>query len=359
MADRDRKLLFLWMLLLVLLAILAGLIYYFYILVASPTQEKKNLRGLVHVSSLYGFGRTTEDFFNKPHDVCVSPDGNLIVSDTRNRRIVKITPGGRLIRIYSDKFLMRPLGVDVSSEGRIYVADRFSNALIIFDESGRVFKRLSVDSPLKPCFKDNKLYLSTKGSVAVLDPSGEFLFHFGRFGRNLSEFSFPNGIAVDRERIYVSDTNNLRVQCFTLRGEHLWTAGGPAENPENLLFSLPAGIAVDDKGRLFLVDAFSDSIVALDAKSGRILRTFGGVRGAKDGEFNQPSGIDILKDDLFVIADKYNDRIQIVRLVFEESRASSEKNVTQPAFIVISVFAAIAILSAAAKTIIKKSKRQH
>lgn len=359
MAGRDRKLLFLWLVLFVLLIIFFALVYYLYVLVVYPVQERKAEKGLIHVSSLYGFGRTSADFFNKPHDVCVSPDGNLVVSDTRNRRIVKITPGGRLIRIYSDKMLMRPLGVDVSSEGRIYAADRFSNALIIFDESGEVFKRLSVDYPLKPCFKDDKLYLSTRGSVAVLDPSGEFLFHFGRFGRNLSEFSFPNGLAVDRERIYVSDTNNHRVQCFTLRGEHLWTAGGPADKPEDLLFSLPAGIAVDDRGRLFIVDAFSNSIVALDAKTGRILRIFGGDKGSKDGEFKQPSGIDVLKDDLFVVADKYNDRIQIVRLVFDESGGRKRKDFWKPLLLVISTVAGIAFIAIALKAVIRKLKRQR
>lgn len=309
----DKKLVALWLLFILLLAIFLVLVYFFYILVLEPGPAAKTDSGLLPVVSIYGFGKSAEDLFNRPHDVCVDSEGNLIVSDTRNSRVVKITPGGRLIRIYKDRYVVRPLGVSVAGNGAVYVADRFSGALIIFDAYGEVKRRLSVSAPLKPCVYEDRVYLATNGSVAVLSLRGDFLFHFGTYGREEGMFSFPNGLSVDEERIYVADTNNQRVQCFTRRGELLWVKGSPDAKTSSSLFSLPAGIAYYD-GRLYVVDGFADAILMLDAKTGKLIKKFGGKRGDADGEFNQPTGIAHLEKDLFAVADKYNDRIQLVRL---------------------------------------------
>jgi len=313
----DRKLAALWLLFVLLLTIFLVLVYFFYVLVLAPKPAAKADSRLLHVASIYGFGKSAEDLFNRPHDVCVDREGNLIVSDTRNSRVVKITPGGRLIRIYKDRFVVRPLGVSVAGNGSIYVADRFSGALVIFDPYGGVKRRLSVSGPLKPCVYEDRVYLATKESVAVLSLRGDFLFHFGSYGREEGMFSFPNGLSVDRERIYVADTNNQRVQCFTRRGELLWSKGSPGTKNGGSLFSLPAGI-IYYNGKLYVVDGFADAILMLDAKTGKLIKKFGGKKGDADGEFNQPTGIDHLEKDLFVVADKYNDRIQLVRLPIDK-----------------------------------------
>lgn len=342
----NRVLIFLWILFFALTATLIYLLYYLYAIVWPEKEPEPVLKNLIPLGSIYGFGKKAEDLFNKPHDVCVDNEGNLIVSDTRNSRVVKITPAGRLIQIYKDKLLLRPLGLTVSGDGKIYVTDRFSQALLIFNRNGSVEKRIAVEYPLKPFFYKDRVYLATRSSVAVLSFDGRFLFHFGRMGRQQSEFAYPNGLFVNDEGIFVSDTNNLRVQCFTLRGEFRWVQGSPPKSidEQKRTFSLPSGICSDSSNRLYVVDAFSNSIVILDSRNGKIIKRVGGVKGDRDGQFNQPSGIAYLGDELFVVADKYNDRLQFIRIPLE-SKEGKKTEKSEPLGLALRIFIPILILT--------------
>lgn len=314
---RDRRLLYLaiWLLLLAALFELVLLLYK----LEGPAPSAQRITGkLVPLYSIYGFGRDRSDLFNRPTDVAVDRLGNLYVSDTRNSRIVVMTLSGRLVStIGQDGAPFRPLGLDVSGDGRIYVADRERNAVLIFNRAGVLLKSIGVRSPLKARVARERLYVSTPGSIAVFDLDGNFLYHWGRYGRGRGEFSYPNGIAVDREgRVFVSDLNNLRVQAFGPRGDFLWAVGEPLVDPmaRDRTFGLPAGCDIGADGNLYVVDAFQDRIVVLEPADGTILKSFGGSRGDANGQFEQPSGIAHVSADIFAIADKYNDRVQVVRM---------------------------------------------
>lgn len=327
----SKRIKFLWALFFILLFTAVYLIYVFYTVVVSETLPSKSVSGLIHVFSIYGYGKNPQDLLSKPHDVQVDHTGNLVVSDTRNSRLLILTQAGRLIKEIRDAYLKRPLGVAVSENGKIAVADSFTQALLIFDSEGRILRRIAVINPLKPAFYEERMYLTTKGSVSVLDENGNFLFHWGSYGKEIGQFSFPNGIEVSSDRVFISDTNNLRVQAYTLRGELLWNVGEPPKDlvQAERIFSLPAGVTVDGKGRLYVVDAFSNSIFVINPNNGKIILRVGGKRGDLEGEFNQPSGIDWIEGDLFAVADKYNDRIQLIRIAFAsvpKSKLQERKN---------------------------------
>lgn len=311
--------------------------------------------GIQPVLSIYGFGKNKSDFFMKPHDVAVDKEKNLYVSDTRNSRIVKLTLSGQLISIIGkeDNLLSLPLGIDVSSDGRLYVCDRGKSSLFIFDSQGNLIRQVRLLVPLKPKVAGERVYVATSGSIAVFDLDGNFLFHWGRYGKKPGEFAYPNGIAVDDEgNIYVSDLNNLRVQAFSPRGDLLWVKGAPPKDilQRERVFGLPAGCVVAEDGNLYVVDAFQDRIISLRRKDGEIIRYFGGERGEEDGQFNQPSGIANIEGDFFAIADKYNDRIQLVRLVTGK-KAQKENSGYRPGLrdIIIMVLSGLAILVAILK----------
>jgi DNA-binding beta-propeller fold protein YncE len=54
-------------------------------------------------------------------------------------------------------------------------------------------------------------------NVQLFNLSGAFLFTIGARGGGLGEFSMPSGLFLDRkEKLYVCDTYNQRVQVFQI-----------------------------------------------------------------------------------------------------------------------------------------------
>ena len=76
--------------------------------------------------------------------------------------------------------------------------------------------------------------------------------------------------------------------------------------------ALPRGLAVDDRGTVWVADAFSFDIVEI-SKAGKIVDRFG-ERGVEPGQVNFPNDVDVA-GDLLLITDKENNRVEVVRLV--------------------------------------------
>jgi sugar lactone lactonase YvrE len=70
----------------------------------------------------------------------------------------------------------------------------------------------------------------------------------------------------------------------------------------------PSDIAICPKGYIYLVDGVNNRIIVVTAK-GKLKFTFG-KKGAGNGEFLHPMGIDISKNGTVFIADSGNNRIQ-------------------------------------------------
>ena len=98
-----------------------------------------------------------------------------------------------------------------------------------------------------------------------------FVKSWGFKGLEKGQFNEPYGIAVDdRGFVYVTDVRNARVQKFTGEGEFVleWSGKG------NDLFQKPVGIAVDNKGVVYVTDYDSDKIQRFD-ESGEFISSWG------------------------------------------------------------------------------------
>jgi hypothetical protein len=82
-------------------------------------------------------------------------------------------------------------------------------------------------------------------------------------------------------------------------------------------FGLPAGLAVDEQRRLFLVDAFNFSIRILNWH-GKEISQLGGEPGQDEGQFYQAAGIAYVGNGIFAIADQFNNRIQVVQITIPQ-----------------------------------------
>jgi DNA-binding beta-propeller fold protein YncE len=124
--------------------------------------------------------------FDHPEALAVAPSGNVYVADTRNNRVVELSPDGSVITEWGAKanvagHLRSPAGIAVDAAGRVYVAD------------------------------------SEDDRIAVFEADGRFLEKWGLRGTAPGEMSQPSAIAVDCSgAVYVADTDNNRVQRFNL-----------------------------------------------------------------------------------------------------------------------------------------------
>jgi len=305
----------------ILVLTLAALVYFYMFILNNPNEKVKN-EGMTHILSIYGWGQRPDQLVRRPRGIATDGKGNIFVTLPSRGKVVVFDKNGNYKYSFGSKgmeagSLRGPLGIAVDGQrGRVYVADRARFKLVIFNLQGKFISETSLLSPVQPALGKDRLYLSTFGPIAIFSLDGRLLDTWGARSREIGGFDYAHGVVVDsRENIYVGDTNNTRVVALNKKGDVLWVRGRP---PEGVLdprkgVNLPAGMTIDEKERLYIVDAFDFSIRVFNTK-GQELAKFGGSSGNLEGQFNMPDGITYLGDRTFAVADTFNDRIQIVRL---------------------------------------------
>jgi hypothetical protein len=96
----------------------------------------------------------------------------------------------------------------------------------------------------------------------------------------------------------------------------VWSVGyrekGMTKAPDGP-YSVPTDLLLGEDGLVFVLDTFTGQITIVDPKDGKVLKQVGEL-GSKDGQFMYPEGLAYLGGDRYAVADKFNNRIQIVRI---------------------------------------------
>jgi DNA-binding beta-propeller fold protein YncE len=171
------------------------------------------------------------------HGLRVDKDDMIWIVDRERHLVRKFDPAGQLLLTIGtegssgtgEKQFNRPADVAFGAAGEIYVADGYGNS--------RVMK---------------------------FDRQGKFLKSWGEKGTAAGQFDLPHSIAVGPDkRIYVCDRYNERLQIFDSEGRHQATWSG----------FVPAGIAFDRAGKLFISDGVS-KVLLIDGQ-GKIAKWWG------------------------------------------------------------------------------------
>lgn len=93
--------------------------------------------------------------------------------------------------------------------------------------------------------------------------------------------------------------------------EYVKNIGDLESDDENVLFYMPADIAVDEEGNVYVLDSGNHRIQKFDPQ-GNYLASFG-RRGQGPGEFQYPQSIDIGAQGLMYVSDSGNQKIQILK----------------------------------------------
>jgi DNA-binding beta-propeller fold protein YncE/cbb3-type cytochrome oxidase subunit 3 len=147
---------------------------------------------------------------------------------------------------------------------------------------------------------------TNNGRLQRFSVDGIFLGVIGTKGEGPGEFREPSGIAIDLGgNIYVADTGNRRVQKLKSDGTFLaeWRGAEPG-------FDAPRDICIGSDKAIYVVDESRAEIVKFDS-DGNVLATWG-ARGSENGQFNPPTSVAVdAKNNKVYVADPENRRIQI------------------------------------------------
>ncbi|MBT5874515.1 MAG: hypothetical protein HOH43_13940, partial [Candidatus Latescibacteria bacterium] len=269
--------------------------------------------------------------FRLSADVALNPAGEVIVVDTRNNRIRKISTSGIVSTIAGDGFvdafgegrfrgdngpaaeasIRGPRGVFVAANGNIFIADT---------ENQRI-RKIDTDGVISTVAGD--------GGVGLAGDNGP---------ATLANLNFPSGVHVDGiGNIYIADTANHIVRKVNPEGTISTFAGdgfiddissgrftgdgGPATLAS---LNFPTDIAVDNEGAIYIADTFSHRIrkVAVGGTMSTIAgdgfadgsggRFTGDDGSAISASLNFPRGITLDVNRNVYIADTSNNRIRLI-----------------------------------------------
>ncbi len=181
--------------------------------------------------------------FFAPRAVAIAPNGDRVIADTNNHRIVVLNRGRRVPAdvwrllqrltdqattpcldpdgdgplVSGDGQFFEPWGVAVDPAGDIYVADTWNGRIQVFDAEGAFLRKWGA-------------FASTNGEL------GDPLALFG-----------PRGLAIDLDgNLLVADTGNKRIVRFSPIGEALGQIGGGGVIAGR--FEEPTDVDVDPTG---------------------------------------------------------------------------------------------------------------
>ncbi|RIK53478.1 MAG: hypothetical protein DCC57_08240 [Chloroflexi bacterium] len=168
-----------------------------------------------------------------PRGLALDGNGNLLVADTGNKRILLFTPTGELIQqaggggVTLGRF-EEPTAVAIDGrDGSIFVADAWNRRIQKLDAALQPLAEWPVPS-WGSQHLHHKPYLAVTGSgdvyatdpanyrVLVYNSAGGLKAAFGSFGAEMNRLALPNGIAWDglSNRVIIADADNQRVQVF-------------------------------------------------------------------------------------------------------------------------------------------------
>jgi sugar lactone lactonase YvrE len=282
--------------------------------------------------------------FRSPSGVLTLTDGSVLVTDSRDHLIRKVSAGqvttfagselainlnaqgfpvgGLLDGTSSKSFFNEPIGLAVDAKGNVYVADASNNAIRKINTHGQVIT-LAGNGVLGN--QDGKgaearfnhpsdVAVAADGTVYVADTLNHLI----------------RKIATDGTVTTLSDSSNRTIQVRP--GEAAYAGDYQDGSLKDAKFNEPSGLALDAKGNLFVSDTGNQRIRYIDFSSD-VVTTVAGSSLAADGKsvfeanalyavgdyadgaaskalFDYPKGIAVTSEGGLLIADSLNHSIR-------------------------------------------------
>ena len=280
----------------------------------TPAADVTTLAGAATVpGSANGTGGTAQ--FNSPSSVAIETAGSLVVADTGNHTIRRVTTGGSVTTYAGSPGLIgttngtgaaarfnSPSGVTVDASGVIFIGDT----------GNHIIRRMNV--------------VSGTGVTSTL--SGGPGTPGNTDGINTAaRFNRPAGVVASAGFVYVADSGNHTVRRIDASGSAnaqtttfaglAGSAGAADGSGAAARFSTPLGVAIGPSSQLFVADTANSTIRRIS--SAGAVTTIAGLAsaGSADGNgaaarFLQPAGMAVNSAGEIFLADRANHTIRKV-----------------------------------------------
>ncbi len=285
-----------------------------YISSKKPTVSAGNCSRTVSTfagSGTYGYldGAAATAQFQGPYDVAFDTAGNLYVAECYGNRIRKITPTGTVSNYAGS-------GVAGPADGVGAAATFSCPTSLAINAANEIYV---VDA-----YNDRIRKIVPSGTVGSVSTFAGTVEGYADGQGVAAQFNFPYGIAVDNKGfIYVTDGSNKRIRKITPTGYVSTLAGSGTTgyrdgSAATAMFSNNlVGIAVNDNGTVFVADGFNQRIRSVSPQGTVGTIAGSGVMGFADGvgtaaQFGVPFGIEVDGSNTLFVTDGNNNRIRVI-----------------------------------------------
>ncbi|HEV2391253.1 MAG TPA: 6-bladed beta-propeller [Verrucomicrobiae bacterium] len=265
---------------------------------------------------------------NKPRSVAVDAQDNLYVVDMTGR-VQKFSPQGKFLLSWQmpQTDLGKPKGMGRDCDGNIIVVEPHYQRVNHFSTDGKLllqWGRKGTNSgqfsmPRSVAMNSRReIFISEYGMAERIQKfvfgAGDiergkapaFVASYGKPGTGPGEFNRAEGICIARDRLYVADSCNHRIQIFSTDGKFIRAFGRAGRGKGE--FSYPYDICVDSDGRQFVCEFGNSRLQVFDAND-QPIEIIGGP-GVLPGQFSNPWSLALDSAGNLYVADSQNHRVQ-------------------------------------------------
>ena len=231
----------------------------------TPAGEIRTIAGTGTAGALGDNGPAMAAQLNAPRGLAFDIFGNLLIADSGNNEIRKVTPSGLIGVLPVAIQLKNPASVVTDTQGSVYIADTGNNQIVEVTPSG-------ISSTLAQIAQPQAVAIDSSGNLVVADPTQIWkLTPPGAASTIISGLSSPSGLVFASDgSLFIADTGANVVRQWTPAGLLSTVAGtgaagfaGDGGAAYSAQFNAPAGIGIGPNGVLWIADEGNNRIRSL------------------------------------------------------------------------------------------------
>lgn len=290
------------------------------------TRQVKGQSRLASIrDSIITFAYGHEQLLLGPHHVVTDSTGRVILTDPV-AGAVHVLDGENSFRVSTGTKhrLVKPEGIAVDADDNIYVADSEQSVVVVFDRNGNFLRDIGklgrnetlfhVPTGIAVDRTSHRLYVldADRQKLFILDLQGNEIKRIGRYQGNdgIIDFAYPSDIAIGENKLAILDNSGARVWVTDLDGNPQTSFSFPT--PLRPAMNDALGITMDANDNIYISNG-TDSNVKIYDCHGHLLGAFGRP-GENFGEFKNPTGLWIDRQNRIFVADEATRRVQVFQL---------------------------------------------